>query len=97
MKEAFQRPFRWTNPHTPTAAAHGVVRGEAHAPRADRVVEVQLPPLKPSRDHDATSMHGARISRSSMRNCLLRAMVKLSNHQVGSISRRFDLVLLLEL
>jgi hypothetical protein len=57
----------------------GVVRGDTHAPRADRVVERQLPPLKPSRSHDGTPMHGLRISRSSTRNCLLMAKSKLPN------------------
>jgi hypothetical protein len=57
----------------------GVVRGDTHAPRADHVVEVQLPPLKLSRYHDGTPMAGLRISRSSLRKSLLMARVKLPN------------------
>jgi hypothetical protein len=61
----------------------GVVRDDVHAPRANRAVALQLPSLKPSPGHDGTPTHGRRISRSSRRNCLLRAMVKLPNDGNG--------------
>ena len=52
----------------------GVLRGDARAPIADRVVELQPPVMKPSCGHDGTPTDGTRMSRSSARNCLLRSM-----------------------
>ena len=52
-----------------------------NTPIGDRLVELQPPGLKPSPAHDALPMHGARISRSSARNCRMSKLALAKSRQ----------------